>query len=161
MLGVVRLACVCAMVAAATVSPGLVATAAGQGGTLSTPLPNVGPPLLLRLEGTLEPSKAAAERVGFTAASLGFTGRDSGPDRWLGVTTARTVGGDQPLDGKDVLAAVAPFVPNLLVVGPPALAAELRAASAGTPVRVEGLVGRGSRTYYLRSLRLGSEAEQP
>ena len=62
----------------------------------------------------------------------------------------RTVGGDQVLNGQDVLAAVAPFAPNLFVVGPDDLLARLRDAPPGTAVRVEGIVNRGSRTYFLR-----------
>ena len=113
------------------------------------PLP-AGPPLLLRLEGVIQLTKPAAERTGSTVASFAFAGAPARETRWLGVTKARTFGGDQPLDGKDVLAAVAPFTPNFLVVGPKELVARLRDAPAGTAVRVEGLVHRGSRTYLLR-----------
>jgi hypothetical protein len=129
----------------------LLAMAAGvaaQGG--ARPLPNAGPPLLLKLEGVIQPSKAAATGIGFTVTSFAFLGGKSQTERWLGVTKARTVGGDQPLDGKDVLAVVAPFTPNFLVVGPKDLVAQLRDAPPGTAVRIEGLVNRGSRTYFLR-----------
>jgi hypothetical protein len=116
----------------------------------SGPLPNVAPPLLLRLDGVLEASPAAARGKGFAVASLGFLGSDA--RRWLAVTSARTVGGDNALDGKDVLALVAPFTPNLLVAGPEDLVRRLRDAPPGSSVRVEGLVDRSSRTYYLRSV---------
>jgi len=117
------------------------------------PLPNVGPPLLLRLDGVIEASADAARGKGFTVTSLGFLGTDA--RRWLGVTDARTVGGDNALDGKDVLALVAPFTPNLLVAGPEELLRQLRDAPPGSHVRVEGLVDRGSRTYYLRRIESG------
>jgi hypothetical protein len=123
----------------------------------SGPFPSVGPPLLLRLEGTIEHSAEAARGKGFTVTSLGFLGSDA--RRWLAVTKARTFGGDQPLDGKDVLALVAPFTPNFLVTGPRPLLDRLLEAPPGTPVRIEGLVDRGSRTYQLRTVE--REPETP
>jgi hypothetical protein len=116
------------------------------------------PPLILRLEGVIQPNKAAATGSGFAAVSLGFLGGTSDVQRWLGVTKARTAGGDQALNGKDVLALVAPFSPNFLVVGPESVVERLRDAPAGTPVRVEGLVHRGSRTFYLRRVELDAPA---
>ena len=127
-----------------------VATSAQRGGGLSGPLPNAEPPLLLKLEGVIQPTRAAVQRTGFTVASLAFAGGSTDERRWLGVTKARTVGGDQPRDAKDVLAVVAPFTPNFLVVGAKDLVARLRDAPPGTAVRVEGLVNQGSRTYFLR-----------
>ena len=114
------------------------------------PLPNVGPPLLLRLDGTIEESKEAARAKGFDVVSLGFLKGDE--RRWLAVTDVRTVGGDQPLFGKDVLAIVAPFDPNLLVAGADDLVRKVRDAPPGTALRIEGLVSRGSRVYQLRSV---------
>jgi len=137
----------------AIVALALLATAAGAAAQRAPgvpgPLPG-GPPLLLKLEGVIQPTEAAAKRTGFTVTSLAFLGAKTEAQRWLGVTKARTVGGDQPLDGKDVLAVVAPFTPNFLVVGPEALVAQLRDAPPGTAVRIEGLVNGGSRTYFLR-----------
>jgi hypothetical protein len=130
----------------------LLLLAATAGAQTPPPLPNVGPPLMLRLEGSFAPTHAGARGAGFTVVSLGFLdGRPA--DRFLGVERARTVGGDQPLDGKDVLALVAPFEPNLLVAGPADVVHRLRTLPAGTSVQIEGLVERGSRTYYLREVR--------
>ena len=136
------------MVALALLAIAAVAAAQRVPG-VSGPFPG-GPPLLLKLEGVIQPTRAAVQRTGFTVASLAFAGGSTDERRWLGVTKARTVGGDQPLDGKDVLAVVAPFTPNFLVVGPKDLVAQLRDAPPGTAVRVEGLVNQGSRTYFLR-----------
>ena len=116
------------------------------------PFVNAGPPLLLRLEGILAQDAARARAQGFTVASLGVLGRPADQRRWLGVTDARTVGGDQAVDGKDVLNAVSPFTPNLLVAGPPAVVERLLAQPDGAHVVIEGLVDRASRTYYLRSI---------
>src|SRR5437773_959222 len=124
----------------------LLATPTGAAAQRVPPFPASGPPLLLKLEGVIQPTRAAAERTGFTVTSLAFAGAPTGEQRWLGVTKARTVGGDQPLDGKDVLAVVAPFKPNFLVVGPKELVAQLRDAPPGTAVRIEGSGSRGAHT---------------
>src|SRR2546428_1994181 len=138
------------MARSSIVALALLAMAAVAAAQRVPPLSSAGPPLLLKLEGVIQPTKAAAEHTGFTVTSLAFAGGSTDELRWLGVTKARTVGGDQPLDGKDVLAVVAPLTPNFLVVGPKDLVAQLRDAPPGTAVRVEGLVNQGSRTYFLR-----------
>jgi hypothetical protein len=137
-----------ALLLAACVAHGLASSARAQ---LRPPLPNAGPPLILQLEGILQPTKDAARASGFDVASIGFLGQGRERDRWLGVTKARTIGGDHPLDGRDVLAIVAPFQPNLLVTGPPEVVARLSDAPSGSRVSLEGLVDRGARTYYLRA----------
>jgi len=119
------------------------------------PFPNVGPPLLLRLEGALEASPDAARGKGFTVVSLALLGSDE--QRWLAVTEARTFGGDQPLSGKDVIDLVAPFRPNFLLAGPAELMSALRGVPPGARVRIEGLVDPGSRTYYLRRVERDPE----
>jgi len=107
----------------------------------------------LRLEGVIEPTPDASKRAGgFAVASFGFLGDPSGESRWLSVTDARTVGTETAVDGKDVLEAVAPFEPNLLVAGTADVVADMRDAPPGTALRVEGLVEPGSRLYYLRSV---------
>ena len=126
----------------------LAATARADERVPTGPLPNVPPPLLLQLDGVVAGSRRPAERKGFTAISLAFVGSDA--RQWIGVNEARTVGGDQPLDGKAVLAQVEPFTPNFLVAGSDELITRLRDATPGTHVRIEGLVERGSRTYQLR-----------
>jgi len=131
-----------------------VTLAAAPARPTSPPVVDVRKPLLLRLEGVVSATREAAAETGFTATSLGFLGTET--VRWLGVTDARTVGADQFVLGKDVLAAVAPFTPNLLVAGPPELVGRLRTAPPGTRVVVEGLVARASRMYYLRRVEISS-----
>jgi hypothetical protein len=140
------------IVAAVTV---LACTRASAGDQL---LPVPTPPILLRLDGTIEPTPEAAAGKGFTVVSLGFPGRATDERRSLAAEDARTVGPDTALDGKDVLNMVAPVRPNLLVTGPKALVDQLLDAAPGTKVRTEGLVTRGSRTYHLRSVRVGPDA---
>lgn len=138
----------------ATIAVVLVAAPAGAS---DLPLfPNIGPALLLRLEGTLAPDWSTAKRSGFTGTSLEVLGRSPDGIRYLGVDDARTVGGDQPVDGKDVLEAVSPFSPNFLVAGDAKLVEVLVGLPVGSRVRLEGLVDRGSRTLLLRSIeRIG------
>ena len=106
-------------------------------------------PLLLRLEGHFAADRAAA-RVGADPVSM----RVDGEMRWFAVTLARTFGGDQPLSGRDVLNAIAPIEPNLIAVGSADLRHALAGATDGTPLTIEGLVDRGSRSYLLRKVTL-------
>jgi hypothetical protein len=122
------------------------------------PLPRLGPALLLRLDGVLTTDRAAADKAGFTATSFQFLGHGADANRWLGVTDARTVGGDVPADGKDVLDAVAPFTPNFIGSGDEKQLKALLALPSGTAIRIEGLVDRGSRSFLLRSFE---PREQP
>jgi hypothetical protein len=70
----------------------------------------------------------------------------------MALIDARTVGGDQALFGKDVLAMVDPFEPNFFVTGAEDLVRQVRDAPPGAALRIEGLVSRGSRVYQLRSV---------
>jgi hypothetical protein len=120
---------------------------------IDQPSPRLGPALLLRLEGVLTTNRADAEKAGFTATSFAFLGHGKDADRWLGVTDARTVGGDVPVLGKDVLDAVAPFDPSFITTGDPNQVTSLLALPPGTAIRIEGLVDRGSRTFMIRSFQ--------
>jgi hypothetical protein len=133
----------------------LVATlaAASVAAAQQGPWPNISPPVILQLEGTIHDSPDAARKAGFTMLSLGFYGH-ADAERYLGVDDARTVGPETSLDGKDVLAALAPLRPNLLVTGPSAMVQTLLDLPQGKRVRMEGLVRGGSRTYYLRSVEV-------
>jgi hypothetical protein len=122
-----------------------------QAARAERPWPLVGPPIILRLDGTFQATADAARKEGFAALSVGFYGQE-GVQRWFAVDDARTVGPDTPLDGKDVLAAVAPLWPNLIITGTPAMVESVRQLPDGDRVRMEALVLRGSRTFYLRSV---------
>jgi len=69
-----------------------------------------GRPFCSSSNGVVAGSRRPAERKGFTAVSFAFVGSDA--HQWIGVNEARTVGGEQPLDGKAVLEQVEPFTPN-------------------------------------------------
>jgi hypothetical protein len=115
------------------------------------PWPMVSPPILLRLEGGFHQTAEAARKEGFAVLSVGFEGRE-GVQRWFAVDDARTVGADTALDGKDVLADLAPLWPNMVITGPPAMVESVVRLPDGERVRMEALVRRGARTFYLRSV---------
>jgi hypothetical protein len=114
-------------------------------------------PLILQLEGFFAVDRAAAQAHGADAVIM----RVAGDDRWFSAVRARTVGGDQALDGRDVIARLTPIQPNLVVMGARELSDRLASAAVGTPVTMEGLVDRGSRSFLLRSVRVGDQAPPP
>jgi hypothetical protein len=95
--------------------------------------------------------QAGRERgpVGFMVLSLGLLGNRPAT-RLLAVTNARTIGGDPGVLAKDILDAVRPFEPDLLVRGPAPLLEKLYTAAAGEQVVIEGVVNVASRTLFLR-----------
>jgi hypothetical protein len=107
-------------------------------------------PLILRLEGRFASDRDAALANGRDVLSIRIADRD----RWLTVDRATTVSGDHPLNGRDVLNLLAPLQPNLIVVGAQSLRDRLTSAPDGEPVRLEGLVDRGSRTLLLRDVQV-------
>ena len=109
---------------------------------------NVGPPLQLRLEGSFAPDRAHALAGGLDAIRMSVGGHD----RWFAARVARTIGGDQPRSGRDVLNALAPFQTSMRVVGSADLVRRIDDAPEGAPMSVEGLVDIESRTYLLRSV---------
>jgi hypothetical protein len=130
---------------------------AGFAGAGRIPGVNLGPPLILRLEGVLETTPEAARGAGIDVVSMQVLGGDDTRLRYLGATDARTIGGDNALFGKDVLAIVAPFAPNLLLTGPPAMLERIEQLPPHSHVVLEGLVNRGGRTYYLRKVEVPVE----
>jgi len=119
------------------------------------PSVDVGPPLLLRLEGSFAPDREGATAGGADAVSMKVGDRQ----RWFSAVTARTVGGDHALSGRAVLNLLAPLQPNLIVVGTDELRRRLEDAPDGTSVVVEGLVNRGSRMFLLREVAVGTPAK--
>jgi hypothetical protein len=113
---------------------------------------NVGPPLQLRLEGNFAPDREHAVAGGADAVHMTIGGHD----RWFAAWVARTVGGDQPRSGRDVLNALAPYQTSLRVVGSADLVRRIDDAPDGAPMSVEGLVDIESRSYLLRSVVIGS-----
>jgi hypothetical protein len=111
-------------------------------------------PLVLRLQGIFAVDREHARAYGADAVSM----RIGDDRRWFSAIETRTVGGDPAVSGRTVLNALAPYDPNLLVLGPDDLRARLAAIPPGIPVRVEGLVDRAARTYLLREVIVGNAA---
>jgi hypothetical protein len=112
----------------------------------------VGPPLQLRLEGAFAPDREHAVAEGPDAVRMSIGEHD----RWFSARVARTVGGDQPVSGRAVLNALAPFGTSLRVVGSAELVRRFDDAPDGAPMSVEGLVDVDARYYLLRSVVIGS-----
>ncbi|MCW5892426.1 MAG: hypothetical protein KIT14_18040 [bacterium] len=112
----------------------------------------LGPPLILRLDGVVASGREEAARIGFTTASFGVLGGAPDTRVWLGVDDARTVGGDNAVNGKDVLESLAGYQPTFLLAGPKPLVAQVTSLGVGVRVRLEGLVGRRARTFLVRAV---------
>jgi len=119
--------------------------------------PVVRRPIILQLEGFFAADRASAQLRGADAVLV----RVASSERWFSAVRARTVGGDQPLDGRDVLARLAPIQPNLNAVGARDLCERLAGATDGTPVAIEGLIDLGSHSYLLRSVGVGDATPPP
>ena len=114
-------------------------------------------PIILRLQGHFTPDAQTARVEGANAISL----RVGDAERWFAVDTARSMNALSTVTGPDVLAALAGFKPTLTALGDPALRQRLADVRPGVPVRVEGLVDRGSRTYLLRDVSPAVPSETP
>jgi pimeloyl-ACP methyl ester carboxylesterase len=132
---------------------GLLAFAYGMAVAAEFPGYRTTQPVILRLDGHFTADRASAATNGADAVSM-LVG-DS--ERWLSATKARTLGDRVPL-GRDVLAALRPIHPNLVVVGSRDLVRRLAEAAPGMPVEVEGLVSFGGRQYLLRRVVVGAPA---
>jgi hypothetical protein len=142
-----------ATVVSAVVVVVLLAGALGPAAAADWPGFPVPRPLVLRLSGHFAHDRAAARAEGADAVSM----RLDGEVRWFASERARTLG-DYPLDGRDVLALVAPMYPNLVLVGPKALRERLLDATIGEAVELEGLLDRGSRVLLLRDVRVANRS---
>lgn len=143
-MGFPRRSAIVLLVLAALATP--LAEAAPPGGR------RLGPPLILRLDGVIAADRAEAARIGFTTASFGVLRADPEQRIWLAVEDARTVGGDNAINGKDVLESVTGYQPNFMLAGPKALVAQVTDLPVGAKVRLEGLVDRAARTFLLRTV---------
>jgi hypothetical protein len=114
---------------------------------------SIQPPIVLRLEGTFVADREHARAGGADAVGM-LLGDDR---RWFSARDARTVGGDPAVSARTILNALAPYG-EVMVVGDAALRSRLADAAAGAPIRVDGVIDRGSRTYLLREVLVGDPA---
>ena len=114
-------------------------------------------PIILRLDGHFTADQATARAEGTDAISM----RVGDVERWFAVDDARNMNALGFVSGRGVLASLKPFEPTLTAVGDPRLRQRLAGSPVGAPLRVEGLVDRGSRTYLLREVADPMPSEPP
>lgn len=107
---------------------------------------------VLVLHGTVAADRKAAEKIGYAAITIGFTGAPPETVCWLGVVEAEAAGGDAFL-GRDIIAAIDPYTPSLLAAGKASTLDTLRKASAGSRLIVTGIVDSSARTFLVSSVR--------
>jgi hypothetical protein len=109
-------------------------------------------PVVWRMRGTLVADKQAANDIGWTGVSIGFTGQKDNKVRWLGAVHAEIFGGDT-FDAWSYVDKVAHYTPTFTVAGPPDLASQLLALPDGSRVALEGMLDRGARTLLLDAVK--------
>ena len=109
-------------------------------------------PVVWRMRGTLVADKQAANDIGWTGVSIGFTGLADNKVRWLGAVHAEIFGGDT-FDAWSYVDKVAHYTPTFTVAGPPDLASKLLALPDGSRVALEGMLDRGARTLLLDAVK--------
>lgn len=107
-------------------------------------------PIILQLTGRIGRSQAAARAQRPDVVGLQI----DADSRWIAIDGAVTEG-DHAISGRAVLDMLGPFATTMLVAGDKQMKHRLRDAPDGTPVTVEGLVDRSSRTYLLRHVQTG------
>jgi hypothetical protein len=110
-------------------------------------------PQLFTIEGVLAPDQAAADKVGYDPLSIGFQGGGGAAQRWIGVVGARALGGDS-FRGKQVIEALLPKSPNLLVAGPAEIVSKLQTAPNGSRVLIQGILEPPTRNYMLDKVEI-------
>jgi hypothetical protein len=113
-------------------------------------LPIVPQPIILRLTGRITRSQAAARAQRPDVVGLQIDGNS----RFVAIDQAITTG-DRTISGRAVLDMLGPFATTMLVAGDKQMKHRLLDAADGTPVTVEGLVDKNSRTYLLRHVQAG------
>ena len=108
---------------------------------------------IITMHGTVAADRKAAQKVGYDAISIGFTGAPPDAIRWIGVVKAEAYDGDAFL-GKDILDKVDGYTPNLLAVGKSDLLNTLRNAPTGNRVVVNGIIDTDTRNLLLGSVRV-------
>ena len=106
---------------------------------------------VLAIHGTVDADRKAAEKIGYDAISIGFTGAPPDALCWLGVVEADAAGGDAFL-GKHILDQLDGYTPTLLASGK--ASTTLRNAPAGSRLVVTGIVDESSRNFLVGNVRI-------
>lgn len=113
------------------------------------------PSLIVRLEGRVVPDAKAANRGGGDGLSLSFPG--PGPSvRWLSVTQIAPFGAN-PAERHQLLNALRPRNPSLVIAGPESLVDRARVAPVGARITMEGLLDQGSGKYTVSIVEVRGE----
>ena len=108
---------------------------------------------VLTIHGTVAADRKAAEKIGYDAILIGFTGAPPDAARWVGVVEAEAGGVDAFL-GKELLDQLDGYSPNLLAAGKPAALAPLRNAATGSRVVLSGVLDPGSRMFLVGNVKV-------
>lgn len=108
---------------------------------------------VLTIHGTVAADRKAAEKTGYDAILIGFTGAPPDAARWLGVVEAEAGGVDAFL-GKELLDQLDGYTPNLLAAGKPSALATLRNAATGSRVVVTGILDPGNRMFLVGNVKV-------
>jgi hypothetical protein len=114
---------------------------------------------VLTLHGTVAADRKGAEKIGYDGISIGFTGAPADVLCWIGVVEADAAGGDAFL-GRDIIASLDGYTPNLLASGRASVLATLRNAPAGSRVLVSGIVDQSARTFLVASVKVTPAASR-
>jgi len=108
---------------------------------------------IITMHGTVAADRKAAQKVGYDAISIGFTGAPPDAIRWIGVVKAEAYDGDAFL-GKDILDKVDGYTPNLLASGKSDLVTALRNAPTGSRIAITGVVDEESRSLLVGNVKV-------
>ncbi len=114
---------------------------------------------VLTLHGTVAADRKAAEKIGYDGISIGFAGAPAETLCWIGVVEADAAGGDAFL-GRDIIASLDGYTPNLLASGKASVLAALRNAPIGSRVLISGIVDQSARTYLVASAKVTPAASR-
>jgi len=108
---------------------------------------------LLNITGQVSATEEAAQQFGYSAISIGFAEKSPKKLVWMGVVKAATADGDE-FKGRNIIALIQGYKPNLLAGGKNDPLAKLRAAPVGSSVTISGIVDTQARNYLVNSVRV-------
>ena len=108
---------------------------------------------VLTIHGTVAADEKAAQKIGYDAVSIGFTGAPANALTWVGVVAAIAFDGDA-FEGRNILATLDGYTPNLLASGKADLIAKIRNAASGSRLVINGILDPSSRNFLVASVRV-------
>jgi hypothetical protein len=115
---------------------------------------------VLTIHGTVAADEKGAQKVGYDAVSIGFVGAPADAMTWVGVAAAIAFDGDA-FEGRNILATLDGYTPNLLASGRADLIAKIRNASSGSRLVFNGVLDPPSRNFLLTSVRVVPAGNAP